>query len=123
MTDSPVYQVALAQLFGTLLVSLLCLALGRVAVMSALLAGISCLVPTLYLLVISLKPSPAGDTGLGQVIKGEIGKFVLTMALLAGVFVTVDPLNVWVFFGTFALMQICYAIVPYRRARRMLRQN
>jgi len=65
MTDSPVYQVALAQLFGTLLVSLLCLALGRVAVMSALLAGISCLVPTLYRLVISLKPPPAGDTGLG----------------------------------------------------------
>jgi len=48
---------------------------------------------------------------------------VLTMVLLTGVFVTVDPLNVWVFFGTVALMQVCYAIVPYRRARRMLRQN
>jgi len=90
--------------------------------MSALLAGIACIVPTIFTLFVSLKPVSPGETGLGQVLRGEAGRFVLTAAILAGIFVLIRSLNAGAFFGTFALMQICQAVVPLMAARRLLKR-
>ena len=127
ITVSPFFKVVVTQFIGTLLISGLCLAHGRVAAISALSAGLSCLIPTLYLLVVSLQPVKAGQTGLGHAVKGEIGKFALTIALLAVIFVFTEsfvgkPLEVVAFFGTFILLQMSNAVVPLYEAVRLLRR-
>lgn len=102
--------------------SVLCLAMGRTASVSALLAGLSCIIPTFYVLVVSMRPVSPGTTGLALVLRGEAGKYALTVALLAVIFVWVRPLDVAVFFGTFVLMQGCQAIVHFQDAWRMMKK-
>ena len=60
---------------------------------------------------------------MSQVLRGEAGKFALTTAILAMVFVFVKPLNVVVFFGTFVLLQISQAVIPLLEARRLLKRS
>ena len=63
-----------------------------------------------------------GDSGLSQALRGEVGKFALTVALFALVFVFVKPLNVWVFFGTFVGLQLCMAVVLLLQSRKLLKR-
>ena len=107
----------------TIFVTVACLAIGRTAAMSALLAGLSCIAPTVFVLLVSLRQVQPGDTGLGLVLKGEAGKFGLTIALLAVIFVSVEMLNVAAFFGTFVLMQVCQAVVHFIEANRLMRKS
>jgi len=85
-------------------------------------AGITCIVPGCYTLVVSLRPVIKGDPGLSQVLRGEVGKFALTIALFALVFVFVKPLNVLVFFGTFVGLQLCVAVILWYGSRRLLKR-
>ena len=64
------------------------------------------MVPGLYTLALSLRPVTEGKTGLGNVVKAELGKFALTGSVFALVFVFVQPLNVMIFFGTFVGLQV-----------------
>ena len=107
----------------TIFVAIVCLAVSKVAAISALLAGVSSFLPTLFVLILSLKPMTPGRTGLGKVLRGEAGKFALTIALLAGIFTLMKPLSVAVFFGTFVLMQLCQALVPLVDANRLMKKS
>jgi len=121
-TKSPFFRVVAAQSVVTILASIVGLAVSEIAALSALLAGISCVLPTLYVLVVSLRPTQPGQTGLSLVLRGEAGKFALTIALLAAIFVLVKPLSVVAFFGTFVLMQICQALVPLFDAHQLMKK-
>jgi F0F1-type ATP synthase assembly protein I len=70
LTKSPIFQIVAAQFFATLLASALCLVFDRVAAISAVMAGITCIVPGCYTLVVSLRPVIKGDPGLSQVLRG-----------------------------------------------------
>ncbi|MBT4161735.1 MAG: hypothetical protein HOC70_15190 [Gammaproteobacteria bacterium] len=122
-TGSPFYRVVAAQFFATFFASGLCLVIDKVAAISALSAGLSCIVPTIFVFAVSLRPISPGETGMSQVLRGEAGKFALTTAILAMVFVFVKPLNVVVFFGTFVLLQISQAVIPLLEARRLLKRS
>ena len=122
LTKSPIFQIVAAQFFATFLASALCLVFDRVAAISAVMAGITCVVPGCYTLVVSLRPVIKGDSGLSQALRGEVGKFALTIALFALVFVFVKPLNVWVFFGTFVGLQLCMAVVLLLQSRKLLKR-
>jgi ATP synthase protein I len=122
LSTSPIFRIVVAQFIATFLASASCLALDRVAVISALMAGIVSIVPGIYVLVMSLRAVDPGTTGIASVVKGEIGKFALTMSLFALVFVFVKPLDVAVFFGTIVLLQLCNLLVPLIEARKLLKR-
>ena len=87
-----------------------------------MMAGVVCIVPGCYTLVVSLSPVAEGDPGLSHVLRGEGGKFALTVSLFALVFVFVRPLNVIVFFSTFVGLQFCMAAVLWWDSRRLLKR-
>jgi ATP synthase protein I len=122
LTKSSIFRIVAAQFIATILASALCLVFDRVAAISALMAGITCIVPACYTLVVSLRPVTKGDPGLTQALRGEAGKFALTVALFALVFVFVKPLNVLVFFSTFVGLQLCMAVVLLLGSRRLLKR-
>jgi|TARA_B110000238_G_scaffold116376_1_gene126322 ATP synthase protein I len=121
-TKSPIFRVVTAQVFATFLASASWLIFGRVAAISALMAGITCVLPGCYTLVVSLRPVIKGDPGLRQALRGELGKFALTVSLFALVFVFVKPLNVLVFFSTFIGLQLCMAATLWLGSRRLLKR-
>ena len=100
-TKSPIFRIVMVQMFATFLASAAWLLFDRVAAISALLAGITCFLPGCYSLVVSLRPVIKGDPGLGQALRGELGKVALTVSLFALVFVFVKPRIAFVFFRTF----------------------
>jgi ATP synthase protein I len=119
---SPIFRVVTVQVFATVLASASWLVFGRVAAISALMAGITCVLPGCYTLVVSLRPVLKGDPGLRQALRGELGKFALTVSLFALVFVFVKPLNVLVFFSTFIGLQLCMAATLWLGSRRLLKR-
>jgi ATP synthase protein I len=121
-TKSPIFRVVTAQVLATLLASAFWLIFGRVAAISALVAGITCVLPGCYTLVVSLRPVIKGDPGLRQALRGELGKFALTVSLFALVFVFVKPLDVLVFFSTFIGLQLCMAATLWLGSRRLLKR-
>jgi len=119
ITDSPIYRIVATQFIATLLVSASCLAFNRVTAISALMAGVVCIVPGLYVLVASLRPVTQMSTGLANAVRGQAGKFALTVSMFALVFVFVRPLNAVAFFATFVVLQMCVALVPFAESRRL----
>jgi ATP synthase protein I len=119
---SPIFRVVTVQVFATVLASGSWLVFGRVAAISALMAGITCVLPGCYALVVSLRPMIKGDPGLRQALRGELGKFALTVSLFALVFVFVKPLDVLVFFSTFIGLQLCMAATLWLGSRRLLKR-
>ena len=123
MAKSPIFRVLSTQSIVTIFVAIVCLAVSKVAAISVLLAGVSSFLPTLFVLILSLKPMTAGQTGLGQVFRGEAGKFALTIALLTSIFTLVKSLSVAAFSGTFVLMLLCQALVPLVDANRLMKKS
>jgi len=122
LTKSPIFRIVAAQIIATFLASALFLVFDRVAAISALMAGLSCVVPGCYTLVVSLRPVIKGDPGLSQALRGEVGKFAITVSLFALVFVFVKPLNIMVFFSTFVGLQLCMAVVLWLGSRRLMKR-
>ena len=121
-TKSPIFRVVAVQVLATCFATTFWLVFDRVAAISALMAGITCVLPGCYTLVVSLRPVIKGDPGLIQALKGELGKFALTVSLFALVFVFVKPLNVLVFFSTFIGLQLCMAATLWLGSRRLLKR-
>lgn len=121
LNKSPVYRIVKTQFIATILVSGLCLVVDQVAAVSALMAGIVCVVPGCYLVLMSIRPVVHGDTGLGNAIRGQVGKLVLMACLFSLVFVFVKPLNVIAFFATLVGLQLCTGLVPFFEARKLRR--
>ena len=117
---SPIYRIVVAQVFVALFASVLCLLISGSAAISALMAGVVCIIPGLYVLLQSVRPVAVGATGMSYVLKGEIGKFILAACLFAGVFVFYKQLNVMAFFGMFVVLQLVYAVLPVIEARRVM---
>ncbi|MFT7220569.1 MAG: ATP synthase protein I [Candidatus Azotimanducaceae bacterium] len=115
--------IVVAQAVTTLLASALCLLVDRFAVFSALLAGMVCVVPSAYVWLLSQRPMTTGSTGMGLVIRSELGKYALWISLMAVVFIFYEPLNVMAFFGTLVLLQISVVIGPVIEAQRLLNRH
>ena len=88
------------------------------AALSALLGGLACLIPGLYLLLQQARPDAPAGSGLGRALKGEAGRVALTVAIFAGVFAGYKALSFLAFLGVFAGLQVFYGLVPLLDARR-----
>jgi len=115
--------IVVVQVIATLLASTLCLLVDRYAMFSAFMAGIACVVPSVYVWLVSQRTVTAGNTGMGLVIRSELGKYALWVSLMAVVFVFYEPLNVMAFFGTLVVLQISVAIAPFIEAQRLLNRH
>ena len=123
LKQSPVFGIVVAQFIATILASASFLIFGRIAALSALMAGVVCLIPSGFVLAVSLREISPGETGLANAVRGEAGKFALSILLFALVFAFVKPLDAVAFFATFVVLQLCTAIAPWLRARRMLKRR
>ena len=123
LKQSPVFGIVVAQFIATILASASFLIFGRMAALSALMAGVVCLIPSGFVLAVSLREISPGETGLANAVRGEAGKFALSILLFALVFAFVKPLDAAAFFATFVVLQLCTAIAPWLRARRMLKRR
>lgn len=122
------FKILNAQFFATLFLSACCLIVDvlvrdTAAAISALVAGGVCLLPGLYVLAVSTRQVPDGDTGFGLAVRAETGRFMLSGAGFALVFVFVSPLNVVVFFGVFILLMGLNAYIPAREATRLRKRH
>ena len=82
---------------------------STVAILSALTVVV---VPGLYTLFVSSLPLESGSTGIGRVLKAEIGKYCITLSLLIGIFVSVKDLNPVIFFVSLLVLYFSPALLP-----------
>lgn len=119
---SAIFRILAAQFITTLIVAFLALVIGPVATKSALLAGVICILPGLFSLAMSQRSPAHGESGLGLVLKGEIGRLLLASVLFVVVFTQTGELHVLVLFGTVVVLQAAYAVVPMLDARRLMQR-
>ena len=119
---SPFVRILLVQSAVTTLITSCLLLMAEDGALSVFLAGVSCILPTLFVTLMSLRPIPFGKSGIGQVLKGEVGKFLLTAALLTMIFTQYDTLKVVLFFCMFIFLQLCQILVPLVDARRLIKR-
>ncbi len=114
ITKSPVYRIVIAQFVATLLISASFLIIDQITAWSALLGGLVCVIPGVYVLLFSSwrRPQAAEGTGLGIILGGEAGKYGLSILLFVLVFTLVQPLDPLVFFGVFGGLQLFNLILP-----------
>ena len=127
ITQSPIFNVLIAQCLATVLVSILCLVFGKetgisfISALSAMMAGVVCVVPGIYVLLISLRQ--VKSSGVANILRGEIGKFALSISLFALVFVFFEELRVLVFFGTCVGLQLLHALVPFYLSAKLVKNH
>lgn len=145
--ESQLDRIAIAQLVVTIFVATSSLLVGWVAAYSSLLGGLVTVIPGIVFIRIVIEKTifapmflmdifagsrfsreailkkagienvAGSDSVLRRIVRGELLKLLLSIALFVGIFVAVNPLNALFFFGTFVGMQLLYAIVPLVDAR------
>ncbi len=82
---------------------------GFVAAYSALLGGLTCVIPNAFLALRLVVPR--SDPGAGALVRaayiGELGKLALTVLMFSMVFTLVRPLAAWQLFAAFIGAQLC----------------
>ena len=109
---APAYRIIRAQLIATVLVTALCLLIDGVAAYSALLGGLTCVIPAAFMLKrLKLSGSEVGSAAVALAM-AVVGKLVLTCTLFVAVFLLVKPLDASWFFGVLIGLHGLYVIVP-----------
>lgn len=109
-------RLLLAQTLATLATMLLAMPVaGVLAAWSALLGGLVCIVPSLYFI---WRMNHLGGTRrtrhfVSAFYRAEAGKFGLTVALFAAVFVVVPPSNPIFFFSAYVAAQFMHWLTPW----------
>ena len=81
--------------------------------LAVLAAATVVVVPGLYTLFVSALPLERGSTGIGRVVKAEIGKYCITISLLIGIFVSVEDLNPGIFFMSLLVFYFCPSMLAF----------
>ncbi len=71
------------------------------------------LVPGLYTLFVGSLPLDSGSTGIGIVLKAEIGKYCIKLSLLILIFVSIKDLNPMIFFISLLVLYFSPALLPF----------
>ena len=106
---SLISRILLAQLgLGMVLAMLFWGVSGRVAGYSALLGGLTCVIPNAFLALRLVVPRR--EPGAGALVKaayiGELGKLALTVIMFIVIFTLVQPLAAWPLFAGFIGAQL-----------------
>ncbi len=106
---SLISRVLLAQLGLSVVLAMLFWGVsGRVAGYSALLGGLTCVIPNAFLALRLVVPRR--EPGAGALVKaayiGELGKLALTVLMFSVIFTLVQPLAAWPLFAGFIGVQL-----------------
>ena len=114
--NSTVTRILVVQCMLMVLIGIACLAVDWVTSYSSVFGGLVCILPGVYAAIRTLRDAPSE---IIPIVAGELGKLALSIALFIVVFVLVQPLNVFSFFGTFFGLQLVYVAVPVLESSRM----
>lgn len=107
-----VYQIVFVQLLFTMLAALSLLLIGVEIAYSVLLGGLTCVIPSGFMAWRIGRETADPSKALKSLVRGEIGKFLLTVMIFSAVFLWVKPLNVAYFFTAIAVVMLLNIFVP-----------
>lgn len=111
--NSLIKRVLIAQVGITCLFALAMISQGMMAAMSALLGGLICVLPNLYMArKLTAKRSADPSQLMSAFYAAEFGKIFITMALFALVFITMEWIRPLMLLVGFSLAQIAQWLVP-----------
>jgi ATP synthase protein I len=125
--ESQVDRIIVIQIFTVILATGIFLMFGVVAAYSVMLGGLICILPGYFAArVLVAKKGPLEnlptDVGLSPVIRSELIKFGLSVALFLATFLLVERLNTLLFFAAFIGLQLIYIVVPAIEASALRRR-
>lgn len=116
-SSETVRRIIRAQFVATFLASASCMLLGFEAAYSALLGGLSCALPSAFMAWRFLRGTADRTVAAANLVRGEVGKLLMTLVILSLVFLLVKPLAIAWFMATLVLVLLMNAIVPMMDAR------
>ncbi len=110
---SPIGRILAVQILATCLITLLLLPLGEITAFSAMLGGLICFVPNLYLAYrLTAKRTAEPNKSVQVLYTAELGKIVITATLFATVFATQEWIQPVFLLGGFGVVQLAHWITP-----------
>jgi len=119
MLETPIYRIVAAQFIATFVAATLCLIVDWATAYSAMLGGLTCAVPN-ALLAWRLGRGADPKGALKSLVRGELGKLVMTAVIFAAVFFWVKPLEVMVYFVALILVMLFNMLVPLIEAKKTM---
>ncbi|MEX2327353.1 MAG: ATP synthase subunit I [Pseudomonadales bacterium] len=108
----PAYRIVRAQFVATFLTSALCLMIDWVAAYSAFLGGLTCALPSAFMAWRFIREVADPRTAFANLVRGEVGKLLMTMTMFTGIFLTVEPIALPYFFLALVLGFLCNVLIP-----------
>ncbi|MEX0942893.1 MAG: ATP synthase subunit I [Pseudomonadales bacterium] len=108
----PAYRIVRAQFVATFLTSALCLMIDWVAAYSAFLGGLTCALPSAFMAWRFIREVADPGTAFANLVRGEVGKLLMTMTMFTGIFLTVEPIALPYFFLALVLGFLCNVLIP-----------
>ncbi len=111
--ESTAYQIVVGQFGATILAAISCWFVDWVAAYSILLGGLTGAVPSAFM-AWRFGSREVAEVGLAfsHLLRGEIGKLLLTAALFMACFGLVEPLLAGFYFAGLGATLICNLVVP-----------
>ncbi|MDG1206562.1 MAG: ATP synthase subunit I [Pseudomonadales bacterium] len=104
--------MVLAQFVGTVLLAAFCLVVSWEAAYSFLFGGLTCVLPSLFMVWRVNRPESEPGLALKHMVRGEIGKLSLTFVMFVMVFYWLEPLRVGFFFSGLVIGMFCNILMP-----------
>lgn len=119
MLEAPIYRIVAVQFVATFIAATLYLIVDWVTAYSVLLGGLTCAVPNALLAWrLGRVADPSG--ALKSLVRGELGKLVMTAVIFAAVFFWVKPLEVMFYFVALILVMLFNMLVPLIEAKKTM---
>lgn len=116
-------QIVFAQFILSLVLAVFGLAVNWEVSYSLFFGGLTSAVPSAFMAFRTRRGTVHPDLALKQMVRGEIGKHLLTIAMFALVFFLVKPLAVAYFFAALVLGMVCNLFVPLAYAMRAQKEQ
>lgn len=110
---STIGKILVAQLVVIIFASALLLSLGAELASAALIGGLICLLPNVYLAcMLTARRTSDPNKLVSTLYTAEIGKIIITVAMFAVVFITQEWVQPGVLMGGYALAQLTHWLTP-----------
>jgi len=94
------------------LLAAFCLVVSWEAAYSFLFGGLTCVLPSLFMVWRVNRPESEPGLALKHMVRGEIGKLSLTFVMFVMVFYWLEPLRVGFFFSGLVVGMFCNILMP-----------
>jgi ATP synthase protein I len=107
-----VYRIVFVQLAFTVLAALMLLLHSVEVAYSVLLGGLTCVIPSAFMAWRIGRETADPSKALKSLVRGEIGKLLLTAAIFTAVFLWIESLQVAYFFIAIVVVMLLNIFVP-----------